>query len=80
MADSKNAAISGVNIYKAGLNLLVFTLTPFIYLSHGLLLIDLRHHCGQNSRTSGYNVTARLISKYDVDDDDRIRTEKIDGK
>jgi hypothetical protein len=33
MAESRNAAIFGVNIYKVGLNLLVFTLTPFI-MSH----------------------------------------------
>ena len=32
MVDSKNAAISGVDIYKVGLHLSVFTLTPFIYL------------------------------------------------
>jgi hypothetical protein len=30
MGDSKNAAISGVDTYKVGLNFLIFTLTPFI--------------------------------------------------
>jgi hypothetical protein len=67
MAASKNAALSGIDIYKVGLNVLVFALTPII-VTPIIERLSLYIECWGNYVPDIYDVGKALLLEQDSDE------------